>query len=79
VKITYTDVKPAIEALKELGRIAVIAMVPIIIDGLTAGAINWTLVVSSGMIAGLRAIDKFLHLEGKIEGNDALTAGLTRF
>lgn len=78
-KITYTNVKPYIESLKELGRVAIIACIPILIDGLSAGEINWRLVLSGGIIALLRALDKLLHLEGKIEGNDLLTGGLTRF
>lgn len=79
MKITYEDIKPLTEALKELGRIAMIAIIPIVIDGLSAGEVNWTLVISSGLIAVLRAVDKYLHLEGKVEGNDKLTGGLTRF
>lgn len=79
MKITYTNVKPVLEALKELGRVAVIACIPILIDGLSAGEINWRLVISGGIIALLKSLDKLLHLEGKVEGNDLLTGGLTRF
>ena len=78
-KITYTDVKPIIEALKELARIALIAVVPVLIDSLSQGVVNWNVILITGIIAVLRAIDKFLHLEGKLEGNDALTRGLTQF
>ena len=64
-KLTYENVVPIIEAMKELGRVAVIAMIPILIDGLSAGEINGSLVASAGMIAVLRCIDKYAHLESK--------------
>ena len=78
-KITYTDVKPIIEALKELARLALIAIVPVLIDSLNQGEVNWKVILITGIIAVLRAIDKYLHLEGKLEGNNTLTGGLTRF
>lgn len=78
-KLTYTDVQPVIEALKELGRVALIAVIPILIDGLSKSELNWNLVFASAMIASLRALDKLLHLEGKANGSDLLTGGLTRF
>lgn len=78
-KITYENVKPIIEALKELGRVAVIAAIPVAIDGLSSGELNLKLVLTSAIIAVLRGLDKFMHLEGKVEGNDLLTGGLTRF
>ena len=64
-KLTYENVVPYVEALKELGRVAVIAMIPILIDGISAGEVNWSLVASAGMIALLRALDKLAHLETK--------------
>lgn len=79
MKITYTEVKPVVESLKEMARVALIACIPILIDGISSGEINWVLVGSSAMIAFLRALDKLLHLEGKIEDNSLLTGGLTRF
>lgn len=79
MKLEYKDVKPYAEALKEVARVAVIAAIPVLIDGLTNGEINWRLVASVTMIAALRGIDKLLHVEGKVSGNDALTGGLVRF
>jgi hypothetical protein len=78
-KLTYENVKPYIEALKELARVALLACIPILIDGITQNKINWTLVASAAMISALRGLDKLLHLEGKEKGNDTLTGGLTRF
>jgi hypothetical protein len=79
VNVTYKDVIPWVESLKELGRVAVIACIPVLIDGVSRGEINWELVVSAAVIALLRALDKLLHLEGKIEDNATLAGGLTRF
>lgn len=52
---------PYIEGLKELARIALIAVVPILISGLEAGKLDWKLVLVSGVIAILKAVDKFVH------------------
>ena len=78
-KLTYENVKPYVEALKELARVAILSCIPILIDGITQNKINWTLVASAAMISALRGLDKLLHLEGKEKGNDTLTGGLTRF
>ena len=71
--------KPLLEGLTELGRIALIAIIPIMIDGLLKGIIDWRLIGISALIAVLKAIDKFLHKLGVQEDNDSLTLGLTRF
>lgn len=78
-QLTYKNVEPILEAGKELARVAIIAAIPVLIDGLSAGRINWQLVASCGLIAMLRGLDKLLHLEGKVTGNSLLTGGLTRF
>jgi hypothetical protein len=78
-KLTYENVKPYIEALKELARVAILSCIPILIDGITQNKVNWTLVAAAGMISALRGLDKLLHLEGKELENDTLTGGLTRF
>lgn len=64
-----------IESLKELGRVVVLAIIPIIIDSLSSGEFSWRVVVVAGAIAGLRFVDKFLHL-GAEEGE---AGGLTGF
>lgn len=71
--------KSIIEAVKELLRVAVIAMIPILIEGLQSGSINTRLVLVAGSIAILRSVDKFLHKLGKESKNSALIGGLTRF
>lgn len=71
--------QPLIEALKEMGRIMVLAAIPVLIDGLSADGLDWRLVGITVAIAGLRFLDKWLHEVGKSEGRDTLTKGLTRF
>jgi hypothetical protein len=56
------EIKHAIlEGLKELARIMVLAAVPILIDGLQAGRVNWDLVGVAVAIAGLKFVDKVAH------------------
>ena len=50
-----------VEALKELIRTGLIAVIPLVIDGLASGAMNWRTVGIAGIIAVLRALDKWLH------------------
>jgi hypothetical protein len=78
-KITYTAVKPVVEALKEGARVALIAVIPLLIEGLGTWSINWRSIAVVGGIALLRVVDKYLHLEGKLEANNKLVGGLTRF
>lgn len=50
-----------VEGLKELIRTSLIAVVPVLIDSLSAGEVNLRLVAISAAIAALRALDKILH------------------
>lgn len=68
-----------IEAAKESARVAIISAIPILIDGLQKGMVDWRLVGVSMIINILRTIDKFMHELGKEENSDFLTKGLTRF
>ena len=52
------------ESVKELVRTAIIAVIPVAIDGLSAGQIDLKLLTIAGAIALLRAIDKLLHTNG---------------
>jgi hypothetical protein len=78
-KITYTAVKPVVEALKEGARVVLIAIIPLVIDSLTSNKFEWRSIAVVAAITALRILDKYLHLEGKLEGNSNLTNGLTRF
>lgn len=79
MKITYSNVQPIIEALKQAGRIVLVSVIPLVINQLNSNSFDWKAVGVAGAIALLMAIDKFLHLEGKVTGSETLTKGLTRF
>jgi hypothetical protein len=67
--------KDFIEALKELLRVVVLAVLPILIDSLSSGQFSFRVLAVAGAIAGLRFIDKLLHLNAP-EGE---AGGLTQF
>ena len=60
-------------ALIEALRVAVLAVIPVAIDGLSNGALDLRLLGSVGLIAVLRFVDKWLHESGRAE------KGLVRF
>jgi hypothetical protein len=64
-----------IEGLKEAGRVVVLATIPLLIDSLGKGEIDWGVIAVAGAIALLRFLDKFLHEQEK----DGVAGGLTRF
>lgn len=53
--------KAILEGLKELLRTGVLAAIPVLIDGLTKGVVDFRLAGIAFAIAILRAIDKLLH------------------
>lgn len=67
-----------IEAAKELGRVALLSMLPIAISQLETDKFQWEVVAVAGIVAVLKAIDKGIHLYGK-EKENSLELGLTRF
>ena len=79
MKITYSNVQPIVEAIKQAGRIVLVAIIPLVINQLNSSSIDWKAIGVTGAIALLMAIDKYLHLEGKATGSESLTKGLTRF
>lgn len=79
MKITYTNVKPLIEALKTGGRVFAVAIIPLLINQLNQPEINWRAILITVAISFLMTVDKFLHLEGKVTDNPQLTKGLTQF
>ena len=64
-----------IEALKEAGRVVVLAVIPLLIDSLSKGKVDWSVIAIAAAIALLRFLDKVLH-EMAPEGE---AGGLTRF
>jgi hypothetical protein len=63
------------EALKEAGRVAVLAVLPIVIDSLAKGVIDWNLVGVTALIAVLRFTDAYLHNSAPA----GVSGGLTNF
>lgn len=78
-KSTLNKMKPYVEALKQGGRIFLVAVVPLLITQLNSESVNWKSIFITGAIAVLMAVDKFLHEEGKLTGSENLIKGLTRF
>lgn len=60
---------PVLEATKELGRVVVIAVIPILASALEAGSVDWKLVAVAAAIAALRALDKYVHENSNIKAN----------
>ena len=67
------------EATKELFRVVLLAIVPVLIDMMSKGQIDWNTVGVIAMLAGLRYVDVLLHEKGKEIGNSTLEKGVTRF
>lgn len=63
------------EALKELARVAALAVLPIMIEALQSGTFDAKLIAVTAAVAVLRAVDKYLHLQEK----EGIAGGLTRF
>ncbi len=59
-----------LEGVKELLRTGILAAIPVLIDGLTAGVIDWRLAGIAFGIAALRAVDKLLHEAGKVSNSN---------
>lgn len=50
-----------IEGLKELARVMLIAVIPLVIVGLETGRVDWQVIGIAAIIAGLKLVDKVLH------------------
>jgi hypothetical protein len=68
-----------LEATKEMARVTLLAIIPVSIVMVEDGSFNWTILLSTALIALLRAVDKFLHEQGKATGDENMSKGLTRF
>ena len=71
--------KIIIEALKEGGRVILLAIVPVLIVQIEQNQLDWRAIGVVGILALLRVLDKFMHLVGKDKKDPRLTLGLTRF
>ena len=68
-----------IEAVKEMLRVIVLAIIPVLIVQLQEQSIDYLALFIVGAIALLRFTDKYLHTLGKETEKAGLTRGLTRF
>ena len=72
-----------IKALKELGRIVVIAILPVFVSSVNLQTglidINWAIVLATAFVATLKVTDKFLHELGNEYDDENLKRGLVRF
>lgn len=79
-KFISDNVKNAVvEGIKEAGRVFLVAVLPLLIDMLNKGSVDWRLLGITGVIAVLKMIDKYLYTYGKATGKDSIKKGLTRF
>jgi len=81
IKINFEEarVKALVEAFKELARIFALATIPLVIDAINKQTFDWRLIVGTGVVAVLRAINEYIHVYGKETKNPLLEPGLTRF
>ncbi len=85
--ITYENVKPILEAVKQMGRVVLLGVIPVMLAGINTSTgsivINWSIVMATALALTLTSVlvglDKGIHLEGKVEDNDNLTKGITQF
>ena len=68
-----------LEAGKEALRVVLLAVIPVLITSLEKNEVDVRLLAVVGAIAFLRAIDKWLHEWGKINDDDSVAKGITRF
>lgn len=72
--------KPIVEAVKEAGRVAVLAVIPVLIVALQENKFDWRIIAVTMAVAVLRSIDKWMHETGKEDTKRSdLVGGLTRF
>lgn len=64
---------PIVEGLKQLLRVGLVAIIPLVITGLQTGTIDWKAVAVAGAIAILMGIDKWLHKADTGIGGNGLT------
>ena len=67
------------EALKEVGRVLLFAIIPLAIASLESWTLDWKQFAIVGGVAVIRFIDKYLHETGKLIGDESLKKGLSRF
>lgn len=67
------------KALKEFARLGLLTGIGILTEGVLSGNVDYKLVIVGSAVAVVKAIDKYIHEQGVLEGNASKTLGLTRF
>jgi hypothetical protein len=68
--------EPLKESIKEFFRVILLSIVPLLISYLEQGTgIDWRAIIIVAVLAGLRFVDKLLHLNAP----EGTAGGLTRF
>lgn len=67
--------EPLKEAIKEFVRVILLAILPVIIASVESGELDPKVLVTVGLLAFLRFVDKYLHLNAP----EGTAGGLTRF
>ena len=52
---------PSLSAMKEFGRVIAISTLPVVISQLEAGKLDLRSIIVAMSVAGLRAVEKYLH------------------
>ncbi len=78
-KMTIIISEPLKEALKEVGRLVLLAIIPLLIIQLESGMFDYKSILVVIIVTILRFIDKYIHEIGKDRGQESLIKGLTRF
>lgn len=70
------DKQAVIEGMKELGRVILIALIPVIYSSVNMQTgeftFNWKIMLATGLVAFLKAIDKYVHVEPGTKSNGIL-------
>ena len=53
--------KALLEGAKQIGRVVVVAVLPVLITSLSQGSIDWKSTIVACVVAGLMGIDKTIH------------------
>lgn len=61
------------EGFLQLARVALVAVIPLVISGLQDNSLNWRSITIAAAIAILMGIDKFLHKSDTGIGGNGLT------
>lgn len=57
-----------LEGVKELIRVILLAIIPVVYLSVEQGQVDWRAVALIGVVAGLRAVEKWLHkIDAKVQ------------